>query len=336
MPFPRPIRPRPIRLRRRPRRGPRRRPRPFPVRFALPQSRPVASALLAFALAFAAEAASAQSIRLLDSMKIRDEAAGFDEPSGLSLSADGTFLWSVSDNADEVFRLGFDGKLLPGPRPRLPWKDQAEGVAATPDGRALIVAREKGARLARMDLATGDAETVRLADLPGWAALAPHFESADNDGLEGVAVDPADGRVWLLREAGPRLLIGLSPALDRIETVRDLDAAAGFDEALGAAKDGEGRLDVSGLAIGAAGFWIVSDRGERLFLLPRDGGPARSWPLTRSAKGKPLKNAEGVAWDPARGRLHVVSDDKGRSRLVVYAVEDPRGAAPGNRPGKRP
>ena len=137
-----------------------------------------------------------------------------------------------------------------------------------------------------------------------------------------VAIAPLDGTVWLLREAEPRLLIALSPDLARIVSVRPLDAAAGFDDAM----DRDGRLDVSGIAVAAAGFWIVSDRGRRMFLLARDGGagPALSWPLARRHGDDPdlLSDAEGVAWDPGRNMLFVVSDAKKKSGLVSYALTD--------------
>lgn len=292
----------------------------------MPAPTPLVLSAILSALLLAAPAA-AQSLELRDSTRIRDKAAGFDEPSGLSLSADGGFLWAVSDNAPEVFRLGFDGKLIPGPRPRLPWPDQAEGVAATPDGTGLVVVREDGARVALIDIAGGETRIDHaLRDMEGWddfaALLSGPAGGKDENGLEGVAIAPLDGTVWLLREAEPRLLIALSPDLARIVSVRRLDAAAGFDDAM----DRDGRLDVSGIAVAAAGFWIVSDRGRRVFLLPRDGGagPALSWPLARKDGDDPdlLSDAEGVAWDPGRNMLFVVSDAKKKSRLVSYALTD--------------
>ena len=72
----------------------------------MPAPTPLILSAILSALCLAAPAA-AQSLELRDSTRIRDKAAGFDEPSGLSLSADGGFLWAVSDNAPEVFRLGF-------------------------------------------------------------------------------------------------------------------------------------------------------------------------------------------------------------------------------------
>jgi uncharacterized protein YjiK len=99
-----------------------------------------------------------------------------------------------------------------------------------------------------------------------------------------------------------------------------LNEANGFvdDEVVG------DELDFSGICYdrNLKYFWIVSDKGRRVFL--HDGKRNRviqSFPLAYRLNGKyrEIKKAEGVAVDPGSNRLFVVSDKE--ARLYVFDIK---------------
>lgn len=278
----------------------------------------------ALAVAFAGLPAGADSLSVsfLECHEIYDKSAGFTEPSGLAMAQDGTFLWAISDDDKAIFRLGFDGRVEPADLPGLP-KRGAEGIALRPDGSGLLVLRENDNRLYEIGLPDGEVLADRaLSELDGYADVAVLFAgSPKNKGLEGITVDRASGVVFVVKEGEPRLILALSPRLDRVLMHRHLDQRAGFGENLGRS----GTLDVSGIVHDPTRnlFWIVSDRGQRLFLYDHAQGTATSIPLVATIDGKErrVKHAEGIAIDAAGGRLFIVTDDGKGSLLCSYAIE---------------
>lgn len=259
-------------------------------------------------------------LRLVDSTRIADRSEGLTEPSGLAVSSDGRRLWTVSDDEKRIFQLGLDGDLKHSFR--IDAKD-LEGIAASADGSALLAVREGAAEILVIDVAREEiARRVPLAEMQGYAALQAVFEGGpENKGLEGIAIDPDAGAIFVLKEAKPRLLIELSPDLAAIRSVRTLTAEAGF----AASWTPDKKLDVSGLAYdpGRRALWIVSDKGRALFLYDPAAHAGRSVALHwhDGEERRRIKNAEGVAIDPAGSRLFIVNDDGKHSRLFVYAVE---------------
>ncbi|MCA9740737.1 SdiA-regulated domain-containing protein, partial [candidate division KSB1 bacterium] len=84
-----------------------------------------------------------------------------------------------------------------------------------------------------------------------------------------------------------------------------------------------GKLDFSGIVYDPVRkqFWIVSDKGQRLFLYDRQRNEVvASLALAYQHKNKEreIKKAEGVAIDPAINRLFVVSDKE--ARLYIYDI----------------
>ena len=116
-------------------------------------------------------------------------------------------------------------------------------------------------------------------------------------------------RVFVVKEGSPGLLIELDPSCSSILSSRLLTAENGFSHP----KLEQRKLDFSGLSYDSQRdtIWIASDKGrclfhydwtrdrvlQRLDLLLDDGGET-----------KRVRQAEGVAVDPQRGRVYVVSD----------------------------
>jgi uncharacterized protein YjiK len=275
-----------------------------------------ALALVLMALPLSASADGA--LRFLERTKIADKKAGLSEPSGLARAADGGF-WAVSDDAPDLLGLTEKGEV-DGAR-RLPANaDDLEGVAADPARGRLLAVAERTAEIVVVDLSDGRVESRPLAGMEGYDGFASAFRDP-NDGLEGIAVHSETGAVFVVKERGPRLLLELTPDLDRIRGALNLSAEIGFVDD----ETGDDTLDVSGLAFdpGRGALWIVSDTGARAFLLDLGALTARSWPLVRNDKAdaKRIKNAEGVALSADGSVLYVLTDDGGKSRLYRYAIE---------------
>ena len=179
-----------------------------------------------------------------------------------------------------------------------------------------------GPALRRLAKGTKDAAQIALSNMDGYAAIERAFETSDpNDGLEGIAVDAERGRVFVLKEKRPRLLLELSADLGEILRATELTPALGFVDD----DQSDRHLDVSGLAVdGPTGcLWIVSDRGRRLFLFdPAGTGPAQSFALgwLDGKKARDIPHAEGIAHAPQADRLYIVNDDGKASRLFTFEV----------------
>ncbi|MCU9839567.1 SdiA-regulated domain-containing protein [Ruegeria sp. WL0004] len=257
------------------------------------------------------------SLSLVNSREIAEPSIGFTEPSGLSAADEGGF-WSVSDNVTRLFRLDHKGK--PGKRDDLSGEPQLEGIAEDLPRQRLLMVREDTTEI--LSLAPdGTLTRFRLLTLPGAEGLVAHFQADENNGLEGITVDPETGAVLIIKERWPRLLIELAPDLSRVVRIQELSAAMGFVSA--AAQDD--KLDLSGLAWDAwrKGVWITSDTGQAVFFLDLSSMTARGWALMDAGKKKlhPVSNAEGVALSLDGDFLHVITDDGKKSRLLTYRID---------------
>ena len=259
-------------------------------------------------------------LRLVDRIDIEDKENGLREPSGLALSAQKDALWTVSDNAHKIYKLGLDGKLQPESTIELA-DPGLEGIALEPAGRFLYTVNEDANEIIQVHLSE---KTVlkhkALAGMQEFSAVAKHFEdSPPNKGLEGITWNRDSGSIFVLKESAPGLLIEVSHDLERLLDHVILSEANGFfDDDTDA-----GKLDFSGIVYDPVRkqFWIVSDKGQRLFLYDRQRNEVvASLALAYQHKNKEreIKKAEGVAIDPAINRLFVVSDKE--ARLYIYDI----------------
>ena len=241
---------------------------------------------------------------------------GLTEPSGLAVDEEASAFWIVSDETQVVFRLDAntgDIRAFTGRDSRM--RDLA-GVAVDADNKRLLMVSERTASIVTVSIEPPHrVSSIDLAELPGAKDLASALKDRGN-GLEGIAIDPSTGTVFVLKEDAPRLLIALAPRLDRIMSLHDLDKVL----------PGDG--DVSGLTVDPyrQGLWIVSDRNKAVHFLPFGGDAPLTFELYWRDKGRSrrLDNAEGVALSPDGQTLFVLTDDGKHSRLVQYriSVED--------------
>ncbi|MGH7455651.1 MAG: SdiA-regulated domain-containing protein, partial [bacterium] len=205
------------------------------------------------------------SLTYLDRFDINNETEGLDEPSGLALSREKNALWTVSDKTKKIFKLNLDGGLQTDNAFEIP-DEGLEDIALDPTGEFLFMVKEEGNEIIKLNVNTQEVAHRRaLSEMAGYDTIARYFvNSPPNKGLEGITWNTDTGSIFVVKEGIPGLLIELSADLATIHHHVLLNEANGFidNEAVG------DKLDFSGICYdrNRKYFWIVSDKGQRLFL----------------------------------------------------------------------
>jgi uncharacterized protein YjiK len=193
------------------------------------------------------------------------------EPSDLTIDDTGTILWAVTNHPQKVYRLGLDGHVADS----LSYiGNDLEGVAYDPRDHTLWLAEEELRQVVHIDLTGAELARYSLG-----------LTGQHNKGLEGICLNDS-GTVFLVNEMEPGLFIRLHPD-HSIATMINLTFAT----------------DYSGITYDLAKrcFMIVSDQSQGLFLWDESNHVLASRAL-------PFKKPEGIAYDPARNRIYLVSD----------------------------
>ncbi len=262
---------------------------------------------------------AAYRLKLIRSHRIGDPGIGLNEPSGLTLNADGTALYTVCDDTKAIFCMDLKGRVL---LQQSFFISEAglEGIALSADGEKLFAVQEDGNAVLIIDIA-GRCERHRrpLAAMVNYDAVAEHFpDRPDNKGLEGITVNSSNRHVFVVKESQPGLLMELDPECCTILASRCLSKANGFSHP----RVDQNKLDFSGLSYDHRSdtLWIASDKGQCLFQYDwaRDVVLQRLDLEIDDNKRRFVRKAEGLAIDPQRGRVYVVSDRD--ARLYVFKL----------------
>lgn len=244
----------------------------------------------------------------------------FTEPSGLAFDTRRSMLWSVSDNAKSVFAMPVGEGRVTRSLP-LGYKE-LEGVSVGFSENSLLFVREKGNLIIQYDLVKNSvSQAVRLSDLEGYGEIARKFgPDEENKGLEGITIDVAGHRIFVVKEARPRLLVQISPDLSRIERHWKLSADAGFRVAGLSDK----KLDISGLSFdpGRQAIWMASDKAGGIFLFDLQTGIGHRIEV-RPAQGMTvpdLRGIEGIAINEAQDGLIAVTDAGNKSMRFDFLL----------------
>jgi uncharacterized protein YjiK len=254
------------------------------------------------------------------------------EASGLALSHSNESLWTVSDNKENlIFKMTLQGDAkdyesfevvnFPYDRPDL------EGIALSADGDFMYLAQERDFAILKINFTAGSDNAVlvdhkKLSDMAGYQHKIDNIYNGikKSKGLEGITVHTGTNEIFVLIEQvtknstkGP-LLVKISNNLQTIIDVNFLNEDTGF-----VSEDGNANIDGSGIDYDRTDtsknrFYIVSDKGERVFHYDWDSNHATP------AQELGFENGEGVVYDPATERLYVVTDggDDEDSRLYSY------------------
>ncbi|MCB4406756.1 SdiA-regulated domain-containing protein [Synechococcus sp. MU1642] len=261
-------------------------------------------------------------LELLRRHRIRDPGLGLNEPSGLTLNRDGSALYTVSDDTKAIFRLNLQGRVSVSDSFFIDI-DNLEGIAIRGDDSELLVVQEASDSLVVVDLKSRTERSRRpLSAMTNYNTIAHHFpDPPENNGLEGITVNTRNDHVFVLKEHQPGLLIELDSSLTKILSKRVLQPSQGFIHPELKAD----MLDFSGLSYDSTSdtLWIISDKGRCLFQYDWTGDTVlQRLDLTISTGGKPkpIRKPEGVAFDPGRKRMYVVSDRD--ADLYVFMLHD--------------
>ena len=201
------------------------------------------------------------------------------QPSGLAYDPVRAQLWSVGDEGPQVLAIDpADGEIVGAVELSGGIRD-CEGIAVAPDGDGLWVVAERTRQVARFDM------RGRLID-----AVTIPITGDENHGLEGITVDPATGRVFVVHEKRPRVLVELDVDL-RIVSVHESRALD----------------DLSGVCAHDGALWLVSDESRKLVRCRVDARGVheeKSYEIGRD-------HAEGVAF--VGNRAYLVFDDDGKN-----------------------
>ena len=183
--------------------------------------------------------------------------------------------------------------------------------------------QEQSNSVAMVDLSNRRERSRRpLSAMTNYDTIAHHFpDSPDNNGLEGITVNTRTNHVVVVKECQPGLLIELDSTLTTILSTRVLQPSQGFMHPKLKAE----KLDFSGLSYDSSSdtLWIVSDKGRCLFQYDWTGDTVlQRLDLTISTGDNPkrIHKPEGVAFDPGRKRMYVVSDRD--ADLYVFKLHD--------------
>ncbi|AII49540.1 membrane protein [Synechococcus sp. KORDI-52] len=249
-------------------------------------------------------------LELLRRHRIRDPGLGLNEPSGLTLNGDGSALYTVSDDTKAIFRLDLKGRVSVSDSFFI-GLDDLEGIAIRGNDSELLVVQEESNSVVVVDLISRREHSRRpLSAMTNYDTIAHYFrDPPDNNGLEGITVNTRNDHVVVVKERQPGLLVELDSTLTTILSTRVLQASQGFIHPDLKAE----KLDFSGLSYDSSSdtLWIVSDKGRCLFQYDWAGDTVlQRLDLTISTGDKPqlIRKPEGVAFDPGRKRMYVVSD----------------------------
>lgn len=200
------------------------------------------------------------------------------EPSGLGINAAGDQLYTVSDNTNKIYQLSLTGAV----EETYTYEgNDLEGVTTYTDGK-LLVAEEALKQLVEYDIATGTS-TAHTID---------YTNNADNGGIEGVTYDSTNGKIYMLNEKDPGLLL---------EIASDFSVTSEITLNLAG--------DYAGIFFDAtdSNLWISSDESNSLNHCTVSGKLIARYSLD-------INKAEGVVI--TSDKIYIVSDTD--AKLYVY------------------
>lgn len=206
-----------------------------------------------------------------------------DEPSGLALSIDGKFLWTVSDQTNKVYKISFTGEILETLNYR---GNDLEGVVQNPVDSTIWVAEEYISHMIQMDTLGNILDSVKV---PG---------EGGSGGLEGITINLSDDHFFLVKEKDPGVLIELGT---RYDLLRYQHIAFAWD--------------FSGISYDSLNqhLWIVSDQNEKVFECDMEGHVIREYEID-------VRKPEGIAIDIKNNLVYIVSDSY--EKLYQFSIEE--------------
>jgi len=206
-----------------------------------------------------------------------------EEPSGLGLSIDGNYLWTVSDATNRVYKISLTGEILE----TLSYRgNDLEGIVQNPADSTLWVAEEYISHMIQIDTVGSVLDSVRI---PG---------AGGSGGLEGITINTSNDHFFLVKEKDPGKLIELGANYDLLLYKTIMFA-----------------LDYSGITYVPQNqrLWILSDQNEKVFECDLEGHVIREYIID-------VRKPEGIAMDFDNKLVYIVSDSY--DRLYIFSIEN--------------
>jgi len=206
------------------------------------------------------------------------------EPSGLAISLDSTFLWTVSDRTNKIYKIDFKGNII-GELPYL-GKD-LEGIIQNPKDSSVWIVDEYLSVMAQLD-STGN--LLNISNIDGVGDI------GGNNGLEGICINPSNSHFFLLKEQNPGVLIELSEKFEPLQ-YKTISFAS----------------DYSGITYDSIKqhLWIVSDQSKAVYEYNLNGGVVSKYKIN-------VEKAEGIAIDVSNNLIYIVSDLE--EKLYIFSI----------------
>ncbi len=201
--------------------------------------------------------------------------------SGLSLSSSPDILYAVSDNSGNVFKITTTGKRL---STFLTNCTDLEGVAVNLTDNSIWIIEERNRKAIQLNQ---QGEKLKTISVP----VDVYYE---NNGIEGISINPENEHLFILNEKNPGQLI-------EIDNKGTLIASKSLFFA----------SDYSGIFINDTGteMWIISDEASKIFKCNMQAEVIEEYSIG-------IYDAEGIAVDVINEIIYVVSDSN--KKLYLY------------------
>lgn len=211
------------------------------------------------------------------------------DPSGLALDPDGESLWVVSDSPGRgIYRISLKGDIIEHIEMD---SDDLEGIIVDPRDHSLWVVEEKLRELVNISRNGVELNRIKL-QIEG---------EIENDGPEGITVNPNTGHFFVVNKQNPRQIHELNPDMEIIKTT-DINFNGIFQV-----------TDMSGISYNNSEntLWIVSDSSKKIIVVDLDGKPVRAFNID-------VFDGEGIAVHDTENIVFIVSDTDRRLYVFNY------------------
>lgn len=209
-----------------------------------------------------------KELKLISKTKIK-----VTEPSGLIITYDNNFLWSVGDNKSKVYKLDKNGNILNYFEVK---GEDFEGITVI-DSMTLAVVLERAREVVIFDITGNEINRFKI-----------FIKGRLNEGLEGIAFDKINKKFYLVNEKRPGMLLKFDAAFNEIFR-KELKLAKDYSDIYFAEED--------------TSLWILSDESKKIIKTDLSGNKITEYKIN-------VAQAEGLVVDYKNNRVFIVSDVK--------------------------
>ncbi len=201
------------------------------------------------------------------------------EPSGLAITKDRKYLWTVSDQNSSAYMITLNGKIIKSLKINAL---DLEAVTIINDTTIAVVSEISG-EIIFVGYSGKELKRIKTS-----------FSNKKNNGLEGITYDRKSKHFFVVKEKNPAVLTELDSKFNEISR-KELKFAN----------------DYSGLELSAEAneLWILSDENKSLYRCTLEGRVIESFRTS-------ITQAEGVAIDSEANKIYVISDAE--EKLYIF------------------